>query len=112
MPKTLFAQRLNTAKPLFTSLDTVKAARFEELQAEAEKQVLSPLQASRKSVQYTAALRHAIKMAARLAKFEIDPESDKKVSITALDRALSEADVPILERFELKAALAQAGLIL
>jgi hypothetical protein len=110
---TLFASKLNAAKPLFKLSDTLSAHQFTEMQMAADdKAVLSPLQA-RKTERYAPHVNHAIRMAARLAKFDIDPDSDRRVSITALDKALKEADPPlsISDRYELKACLGAAGIL-
>src|ERR1700733_10211365 len=101
----LFSKQLTAIRaPLITFTDDLKAQQFAELQAEAAKLVLSPIQAS-KDQRYAPYLRHAIAQARR-AGFEILPESSEKVSLTALDKQLKASGLDIESRIELKAALA------
>jgi hypothetical protein len=106
----LFAKQLTAVKTPFSFTDGLRAAQFADLQAEAAKLVLSPIQASKNS-RYAPFLRNAIAQARR-AGFEISPESSDKVSLTALDKQLKASGLDIESRIELKAALAAAGLLL
>lgn len=109
MPK--FSDHMNAAKPpLFALGDIDRRATMDELQAAAERSVVTPLQASRDE-RLAPALRRVVRMAARCG-LEIDPLSDKKLSIVAVDKALKEAKMSVSDRMDLKAALAAAGLIL
>jgi hypothetical protein len=103
MSKTIFSEyiraRINDEpKPL-----------SEELRAAAEKAILTPLAASRES-RLAPAFRRVIVMAARFG-LEIDPASDRKLSLVAVDKILKESGATIEERFELKTFLAAAQLL-
>jgi hypothetical protein len=104
MSKVLFSEYIranvkdNMARPL-----------SEEIKAAAAKLVVSPLQAS-KDVRLAPAFRRVIAMAARIG-LEIDPMSEKKLSIVQVDKALKESGASIEERFEIKTFLAAAQLL-
>jgi hypothetical protein len=70
-------------KPLLQIGDGNRLANMQDLQAAAEKAVMSPLQASR-DARTSPFLRQAIRIAARCG-FEIDETSERKVSLVALD---------------------------
>jgi hypothetical protein len=79
----------------------------DELKAAAEKAIMTPLAAS-KDARLAPAFRRVISMAARIG-LEIDPMSDKKLSVVQVDKVLKEAGATIEERFELKTFLAAAN---
>src|SRR5262249_31131631 len=110
MSKVPFSDFVMANKPLFRYGDDGRLQAQQELQTAAEHLVMTPMQAS-KDPRLSPALHRAVMMAARLAKFEVDPSSDKKVSITALDRATKEAGLSIEDRFLLKSVLANAKLL-
>jgi len=102
--------KTDAAKPLFVYSDTLTAAQRAEMQAAAEALILTPVQAS-KSEKHAPNLHRAIRMAAR-AGFEILETSNDRVSLVALDKRLKESTLTTLEKIELKAAIAAAGLLL
>lgn len=86
-----------------------RIAASAELQAAAEKAIMTPLQASR-DPEKAPVLRAAIRTCARYG-VDIDPTSEKRLSIVAVDRALKESKTSLEDRFRVKAMLGQAGLL-
>jgi hypothetical protein len=116
MEKKLFSKELRAVKtPLKSDVLTAMAnvhANSNIDEGPARRTAISPLAAS-KSERYAPYLKHAVAELRRIG-FDVAIDSNDLVPLGKLDRYLRErgADISVERRFEIKAALGAAGLIL